>query len=98
MNNKNNDKAASDCFTLGQMVYSKAGRDKRRPFIITGIDGEYLFLADGNTRKLIKPKKKKKMHVQLTYYHLSEDDTNALVNGRLLDANIRRFLQCLRTI
>lgn len=51
-------------FCLGQMVYSKNGRDKGKAFIVVGIEGEYLLLADGKRRRLEKPKRKKIIHVQ----------------------------------
>ena len=85
-------------YRIGQVVYSKAGRDKGCPFIIVAVAENYLYLADGNIRKLVKPKKKKLMHVQPTRYRLPDGETDALINGRLLDANIRRFLHCLKTI
>ncbi len=39
-------------FVKGQMVRSKAGRDKNRTFAVIGIQGQMLFLADGSLRKL----------------------------------------------
>ncbi len=52
-------------YTKGQVVYSKCGRDKNRPFIIYDLDDTFLYLVDGDLRKLEKPKKKKKIHVQI---------------------------------
>ena len=49
---------------LGMIVYSKSGRDKGRPFVVTGIEGDYVYLVDGDMRKLAKPKRKKKIHLQ----------------------------------
>ena len=46
----------------GQIVYSKAGRDKKRCFIILKVEGEYVYLADGELRKVESPKKKKVKH------------------------------------
>ena len=51
---------------VGQVVFSKCGRDKTRAFIIVSVENEYVFLADGDLRKLIKPKKKKIKHIQIT--------------------------------
>ena len=53
-------------FTIGQIVFSKAGKDKGNAFIIFNIDGDYLYLVDGKTRPLENPKKKKIKHVQPT--------------------------------
>ena len=46
-------------YTVGQVVYSKSGHDKGTAFIVTEIDGEYLYLTDGKCRKMDKPKKKR---------------------------------------
>ena len=45
---------------IGRVVYSKAGRDAERPFIVVdGINDSYLLIVDGSLRKIEKPKKKK---------------------------------------
>lgn len=80
-------------FETGQIVYSKRGRDKGLPFVITGIDGEYLFLADGKVRTLEKPKKKKTMHVQRVDRIIGE--IKYKIDNRLYmnDAEIRKALE-----
>lgn len=53
--------------TLGQLVYSKAGRDAGKKFIIVEIIDElYVAVSDGSLRRLEKPKKKKIKHLELT--------------------------------
>lgn len=48
----------------GDIVFSKAGRDKEQPFVVLKvIDTQYVFLADGRTRRVDKPKKKKLKHL-----------------------------------
>ena len=78
-------------FILGGIVISKRGRDKGRPFVIVGMDGAYLYLADGKLRKLEKPKKKKQMHVQITE-SISEEAAAKLSAGSLQDADLRKVL------
>lgn len=52
---------------LGQIVVSRAGRDKGKFFIVAGIENElYLYISDGSLRKVEKPKKKKVKHLKLT--------------------------------
>ena len=46
-------------YSIGQIVYSKSGRDKNLPFIVISVEGDYLYLADGELRKLEQPKRKK---------------------------------------
>jgi ribosomal protein L14E/L6E/L27E len=49
---------------ISDIVVSNNGRDADRPFHVTGIDEEYLLLADGKYRRVEKPKRKKKKHVR----------------------------------
>jgi large subunit ribosomal protein L14e len=52
---------------VGQIVKSKAGRDKGNYMIIYKvIDKDYVLLVDGLNRKVENPKKKKIKHLQLT--------------------------------
>ena len=44
---------------IGSVVISKAGRDKGDNFIVLSLDGEFAMLANGDLRKVDKPKKKK---------------------------------------
>ncbi|MFO7612066.1 MAG: KOW domain-containing RNA-binding protein [Clostridia bacterium] len=52
----------------GQIVLSKAGRDKGKKFMVLSVDREdgYVHMADGNLRKVENPKKKKLRHLVLT--------------------------------
>jgi len=50
-------------FIKGQLVRSKAGRDKARTFAVLAVEGQMLFLADGRLRKISCPKRKKNKHV-----------------------------------
>ena len=53
--------------SLGQIVYSIAGRDRGRYFIVVDIiDDNYVLISDGDLRKLEKPKKKKLRHIKKT--------------------------------
>jgi len=59
--------------TIGQFVKSKAGRDKDKIFIIIDIvDDLYVLIADGDLRKVEKPKKKKIKH--LSKFNLVSDE------------------------
>ena len=49
---------------IGSIVTSKAGRDKGRTFVVTATEGEeFVMLADGETRRVSRPKKKKLKHL-----------------------------------
>ena len=79
---------------IGNVVISKAGRDKGRCFAVIGqISSEYLLISDGSTHTVGKPKKKKLAHLEVTELFLHEVETlvkeNALTDEKLSEA-IRR--------
>lgn len=47
------------------IVKSTAGRDKGKYFFVLDVEEEFLLLADGKTRKLERPKRKKRRHTAL---------------------------------
>lgn len=81
---------------LGQIVHSKAGRDKNRYFIVVGvIDEDYVLVADGQLRKINSPKKKKIKH--LVFHKMYDDNIQGMLkeNGRVSDADLRKSLQSM---
>ena len=46
------------------LVVSMAGRDKGQLFYVIDADEQFVYLADGKSRRLEKPKRKKRKHVQ----------------------------------
>jgi len=54
-------------FRDGNIVLSKAGRDKGKYFIVLKVvDAEYVLIADGSLRKVDNPKLKKCKHLENT--------------------------------
>ena len=47
------------------LAISRAGHDAGRTYLVLGEEEDFLWLTDGDLRPLDKPKKKKRMHVQL---------------------------------
>ena len=80
---------------VGQFVLSTAGRDKGRIHVICGeADGEYFLIADGKTRKIDKPKRKKKKHCKLIGYKdqgLEEDMIRNQATDGQIEKAIRRY-------
>ena len=74
---------------IGQFVKSKAGRDKDRIFIIIEIvDEQFVKIADGDIRKLEKPKIKKVKHlIKLKFFsedlHEKIDSEKKITNAML---------------
>lgn len=60
----------------GSLVYSRSGRDKGKLFVVLDTDGDYVYLADGATRRAEKPKKKKLKHINKTNTVLELDFEN----------------------
>jgi len=48
-----------------QLVYSKAGHDKGKLYVIKSVEAEYVYLVDGIHKLLANPKKKKIKHIQI---------------------------------
>ena len=49
----------------GLFTISKAGHDKGNIYVIVREDNEYVYVADGVSKTLEKPKKKNKKHIQI---------------------------------
>jgi len=94
-------------YAVGQIVFSKAGKDKGQPYVIAGIAENTLWLIDGKLRTLVKPKHKKMIHVSKTNYVTDISDKLAVVYAQgfdqtqanklmLKDSDIRAAIkQCL---
>ena len=80
----------------GQICFSKAGHDKGGAFIILHSDDTYAYIADGKLRTLEKPKKKKRIHIQISNEVNSEIENmleNELyINDSRLDSEIESVL------
>ena len=66
--------------TVGMLVYSKAGRDKKNLFLVLDIENDYAYIADCDMRKAEKPKKKKLIHLQKinkVFENINKDISNS---------------------
>ena len=50
--------------TRAHLVQATAGRERGKLFYVVETDGDYLLLADGKSRKVEAPKRKKRKHVR----------------------------------
>ena len=79
---------------IGQVVKSRAGRDKGNIFLVVDVvDDEYVLISDGDIRKLDNPKKKKIKH--LIVYSTVVDELNEKILGgiKINNAYIRKLLE-----
>lgn len=83
---------------IGQIVKSKAGRDKDRVFIVSQIlDEQHVLVCDGDLRKLSSLKKKKVKHLVIYNTVLTEFAEKLRSNENLDDAYIRKVLMPYKT-
>ncbi|HEY4543590.1 MAG TPA: KOW domain-containing RNA-binding protein [Tissierellaceae bacterium] len=83
--------------TIGQVVKSKAGRDKGRLFIVIEVvDDEFVYIVDGDLRKLDKPKLKKVKH--LVVYSTVFTEVGYKLDNKIKISNeyIRKLLEPIK--
>lgn len=81
---------------IGQYVRSKAGRDKDRIFIVIKVvDDKYLLIADGDLRRIEKPKKKKIRHLILMDQVSTSLKDKLSGDGKINNAFVRREIEKL---
>ncbi|GLC29793.1 KOW domain-containing RNA-binding protein [Clostridium omnivorum] len=79
---------------LGRVVFSKTGRDMGRKFIIVDtINENYVLIADGDLRKVEKPKKKKIKHLSISNKVIDSLKELILAGEKVSNSVIREFLQ-----
>lgn len=78
---------------IGEFVKSKAGHDKDEIFIIIKIEDEYVYLVDGKSRILDRPKKKKIKHIQIINQIDEELQLKIDTNIILRDEDIKRAVK-----
>ncbi len=77
----------------GRVVLSTQGRDEGRYFIVLEvIDEDFVLMADGLTRKIDHPKKKKVKHLRPKPIVVNVDGST-LPNKHLQDSDLRRYLR-----
>lgn len=56
-------KVLDNRLSIGEIVYSKVGRDKGKYYVIMWTEDEFVGICDGNLHKIDKIKKKKYKHL-----------------------------------
>lgn len=83
--------------SAGDIVYSKAGRDKDKIFIVLEVlDESYVSVTDGDLRKVQKPKKKKIKHLKKTNIKAVYIEKKLLEGSKVTNSDIRRILEELK--
>ena len=80
---------------IANLVQATAGREQGKYFFVLETDGEYLLLADGKSRRLEKPKRKKRKHIEQiprTESRIAEKIRNG---EKVLNSELRKELASL---
>lgn len=74
---------------LGLIVKSCYGHDKGRYYAIVKIENNFVFISDGKSRKIQKPKKKNIKHLKLTkkVLEIAQIETNKKLHRALWEYN-----------
>ena len=78
------------------MVEATAGREKGKPFFVLETDGEYLLLADGKSRKIEAPKRKKRKHVRFLAEGGGRVAAKIRDNERVTNSELRKAIAAYR--
>jgi len=80
--------------SIGQVVKSRAGRDKGRIFLILDIvDNQFVYVVDGDLRKLDSPKKKKIKHLIVFNTVIPEFKEKLENSVKINNSYIRKILE-----
>ena len=78
------------------IVRSQAGRDKGKFFVVLAVEGEYLLLADGKSRKVEAPKRKKRRHVFFVSSEPTRLSDKIKSEEKITNSELRRTLALYR--
>ncbi|MDO5151879.1 MAG: KOW domain-containing RNA-binding protein [Eubacteriales bacterium] len=77
---------------ISDVVVSTAGRDRGEWFYVIAEEPDYLILANGKDRRLEKPKRKKRKHVQKVLRSETRVAAKILSGDKVLNGELRRDL------
>lgn len=81
-------------FLIGAYAVSMAGHDSGKYYVIYQTDHEYVYLVDGKIRTLDRPKKKKRMHIQILEQS-NHELTHNINSKTVTNEQIKRALKLL---
>ena len=76
----------------GDIVLSKNGRDKGKPFYVLNVEESYLLLVDGKGRELEQPKRKKAKHCGFLEREHSRFAEKMRNDEKILNSELRRAI------
>ncbi len=77
-------------------MYSKAGRDKGKKFVVIEIiDEAFVLIADGVLRRVEKPKKKKIKHLEISDIIIADINEKITNKQKISNSEIRKKLDVI---
>lgn len=83
-------------FSIGSFAVSTAGHDLGKIYVIFQMDPEYVYLVDGRIRTLIRPKKKKIIHVELLS-DIDPDLADKVICRSVKNEEIKRAIKLMQS-
>lgn len=80
---------------ISDVVKATSGRDQGEWFYVVGVDENYLLLANGRSRPLENPKRKKRKHVEKVLRSETRVAAKLLSGDKVLNGELRRDLAFL---
>ena len=80
------------CSHVSDFVISLAGRDRDEVLLVMREEENYLWLANGKTRRAEKHKRKKRRHTAFVAHSDARTRDKLLQTGRLTNSDIRKAL------
>lgn len=77
-------KTLSERYPIGQLVRSRQGRDHDKLYIVTALDDQFLYAANGVKWTVSNPKRKNPLHMQ---------KINIRMDAEITDADIVKTIQ-----
>ena len=79
---------------IGKLVLSKAGRDRDHLYVLVeSLDSDYVLVANGSTKTIEKPKKKKLKHLLILDIFDETLKSGIIQKDKNIDLMIKRFLK-----
>ena len=78
---------------MGCIVQSLAGRDKGKLFLVVGVEENYVYLVDGDVRKVENPKRKKIKHIELTRFFDANMAERIAKKNKITNQDVKRVIK-----
>ena len=78
------------------LVVSKAGRDQGQLFYVIDADEQYVYLADGKSRRIEAPKRKKQKHVRFIAESAAPVAEKIRSKEKITNSELRKAIAAIR--